>query len=382
MKNRIVIIIDNLHTGGAQRQVIEYLKYRNYDAFDFTVINLDASFQTLTPEITKLGVSVIQVKHSGFFNLKTILTVTQILKKIQPDIVQTYLFTADTYGRFSAILARTPIIITSIRSMDFWKKKHHLVIDRLLEKVTDKITINAESIRPHLKKIWRISDEKIALIHNGIDLNRFIISETKQKIREKLHISSNEILIGMIGRFRFEKDYESFFKAASLVQKKHPKTVFIAIGDGPKLEEIRQFSSMLQPEVKTIFTGMRHDTSNLIHAMDICVLATHTEGCPNVVMEYMAGAKPVIATNVGGCPELVVDAETGFLIKDEDIQGYANALITLIEDKSLRIKMGLAGKQRIETNFSTEALAHKTENLYNELLEQKDRQRIEREKNT
>ena len=94
----------------------------------------------------------------------------------------------------------------------------------------------------------------------------------------------------MIGRFRFEKDYESFFKAASLVQKKHPKTVFIAIGDGPKLEEIRQFSSMLQPEVKTIFTGMRHDTSNLIHAMDICVLATHTEGCPNVVMEYMAGA--------------------------------------------------------------------------------------------
>jgi len=181
MKNKIVIIIDNLHTGGAQRQVIEYLKYRNRDQFDFTVVNLDAELQTLTPEITKLGVNVIQIKHGGFFNIKTIFTLTCLLKKLNPNIIQTYLFTADTYGRICAILAKVPIIITSIRSMDVWKKKHHLWIDRLLEKFTDIITINAESIRTRLQKIWKIDNHKIFLIHNGIDLNRFIVSETKKK---------------------------------------------------------------------------------------------------------------------------------------------------------------------------------------------------------
>ena len=371
MKNKVVIIIDNLHTGGAQRQVIEYLKYRDREQFDFTVVNLDAALQTLTPEITKLGVNVIQIKHGGFFNIKTIFTLTVLLKNINPTIVQTYLFTADTYGRICAILAKTPIIITSIRSMDLWKKSHHLWIDRLLEKFTDSITINAESIRLHLQKIWKIDNQKIFLIHNGIDLNRFIVSETRQKTREKLGLYQSDLLIGMIGRFRFEKDYESFFQAAHLLYQQYPQAIYIAVGDGPKQQEIEQFVRTLNPQLRVIFTGTRHDTPNLIHAMDICVLATHTEGCPNGVMEYMAGGKPVIATHVGGCPELVVQGETGFLVEDKNTAAYAEAIKILIEDVSLRQQMGRAGKKRIEDHFSTQKLAQKTEDLYLSLLEKK-----------
>jgi glycosyltransferase involved in cell wall biosynthesis len=56
-----------------------------------------------------------------------------------------------------------------------------------------------------------------------------------------------------------------------------------------------------KPEVRAIFTGSRSDIPQVISAMYICVLATHAEGCPNALMEYMAAGKPVMSSNVGGC---------------------------------------------------------------------------------
>ena len=151
---------------------------------------------------------------------------------------------------------------------------------------------------------------------------------------------------------------------------KYPHLYFVAVGNGPKQSEIETYAKTHAAHVRAIFTGSRSDIPKVISAMDICVLATHAEGCPNALMEYMAAGKPVVSSNVGGCKELVLEGQTGFLVEDKDVDGYTHSIEQLINNPQKCQSMGEAGKKRMQSDFSTKALAQKTEALYRALLSQ------------
>ena len=150
MKTKVIIVIDHLGLGGAQRQILEYFKNRDRESFEIKVVALDAKNDLLSKKIESIGVSVKFIPQSGFFDFRTLVMLRAFLKLEKPDIVHTYLFTSDLYGRLAARLAGVKKIISSVRNIDCWKKSHHLFVDKVLEKFTDTIIINAEMIRPFL----------------------------------------------------------------------------------------------------------------------------------------------------------------------------------------------------------------------------------------
>ena len=367
-KKQIAILIDNLDVGGTQRQLIEYLKHANREEFDLHLINLEANRRDLASEIEALDIPIHNINHSGLINIKTIISVTRILKKIEPDIVQTYLFTADTYGRIAATFAGVPKIICSIRGMDPWKKSHHLLIDRLLLKVTNVVTVNAANIIPHLENVWQTKKLPVETIYNGIDLKRFEAFRPAEDVRAEFNIPNDATLIGMVGRYTFEKDHESMIESMAQLREQNIDIYFLAMGYGNKHAKLQQMITKHGLEGRFILTGQRTDAPDLINAMDICVLASHSEGCPNVILEYMAAHKPVIASDVGGCAELVVHEETGFIVPDADVDQFTVQFKKLINDVALRSEMGEKGKIKLDQEFTTDILIEKTEALYNRLL--------------
>lgn len=369
MKTKIFIIIDNLAAGGTQRQIIEYLKCADCEKFIIKIISLDTASNLLAKDVSDLGYEVIEIDHKGFFNLSTIIKLVNLFIKEKPDIVHTYLYTADFYGRLAAKLAGVKIIISSVRNIQLWKKWHHILADRILAKFTDKITINAERIRLFLVKKERIDPEKIITIYNGKDLQRFKNLRRAEEIRKELGIPNDALVIGMVARFSEQKDYGTFFTAAKKIIKDMPGVYFIAAGDGPEKE---MFESRYTNH-NMIFTGFRRDVPELINTMDICVLSSHYEGCPNAILEYMAAGKPAVATDVGGCSELVADGETGFIVPPGDPSYLVGKLINLLESKDLRMEMGKAARVRVETKFSLEEMVRGTEHLYQELYISKQR---------
>src|SRR3990167_8284892 len=94
------------------------------------------------------------------------------------------------------------------------------------------------------------------------------------------------------------------------------------------------------------------------------VIPSHYEGCPNVILEYMAASKPAIATDVGGCAEVIEDGKTGFIVAPRDTEALAEKIITLLKDTSMRARMGEAGRKRVEEYFSLKKMVENTENLY------------------
>jgi len=371
MKTKIIIVIDHLGLGGAQQQVLEYLKYADRNQYDIRIVNLDASYNFLGDKMSELGFGVISISHRGFFNFGTIIKLTRLFKKEKPDIVHTYLLTADCYGRLAAWLAGIKCIISSVRNIDCWKKWHHMYVDRLLARVTREVVINADIIRSFLMEKEGIPDKKITRIYNGIDLRRFEGLRGRRELRTEFNIPNDALIVGMVSRFSAQKDYKTFLKAAENILNKRDDVYFLAVGEGALREELEREVKSRKCGEKIIFTGLRRDVPHVMGMMDVGVLSTNYEGCPNVVLEYMACSKPVVATNVDGCPELIVEGKTGFLVPSADPAALAESLLKLLEDKFLREKMGAAGRARIENEFTSERLAGNIEALYASLIKPK-----------
>lgn len=368
MKNKIIIVIDHLGSGGTQRQVVEYLKFADRNKFTIKIVNLDKGNEILTEEIEELGYEIIGIEHCGFFNLSTLCRLIQIFKQEKPDIVHTYLFTADCYGRLAAKLAGVRVIVSSVRNIDLWQKWHHRLAEKILAYWTDKIIVNAGAIQAYLIDERKIHPDKVTTVHNGIDLKRFLNLRSRQETRREFNIPREALLVGMVGRFSEQKDYDTFFEATEEITD---LVYFVAVGDGPLLNGLRSTVHSPQLKERIIFTGLRRDTPDLINAMDICILSSHYEGCPNVILEYMACSKPVIASDVGGCAELVINGKTGFIVPHRKPKELSDKIISLVKDAELRKKMGQEGRRRVEEFFDVKVMAKNTEKIYSELIRPK-----------
>jgi glycosyltransferase involved in cell wall biosynthesis len=252
-------------------------------------------------------------------------------------------------------------------------KWYHLLAERVLKNITDRITVNAKIIASYLVEKEGVNPGKIVTIYNGIDLKRFedrgLKIEDRKNLREKLGIKTDSLVVGMVGRFSEQKDYDTFIKSAQIVCGQMGNVVFVAVGDGVLKSSLELQAAGYGLKDKVIFTGHRADTDELIRVFDVGVLSSHYEGCPNVILEYMACSKPLVASDVGGCRELVVDGETGYIVPHKSPEVLAVKLLALLRDEALRLKMGDAGRKRVEENFTSEKMATETEKLFLELLE-------------
>ena len=124
------------------------------------------------------------------------------------------------------------------------------------------------------------------------------------------------------------------------------------------------------------FLGSRQDVPDLLSALDIFVLSSETEGLPVALLEAMAASRPVVATRVGGIPQVIEDGHNGLLISPHDPAGLAKAILTLMEDSTLRESVAREGYRTIEARFSTDVVGQQIVALYDDLLEKKDGNRV------
>jgi glycosyltransferase involved in cell wall biosynthesis len=369
-KIRILFIIDDLRIGGAQRQLLELVKNINKSEFEVTLVSLSTKIIDLLRELKQQRyIDIKLINHKGKFSLATILALIKLLRSIKPDIVHTYLFTASLYGRIAAKLSGIPVIISTGRSTDEFKKQSRIFIDSLLAKITTRITVNALAIKKRQVERERVKPEKIEVIYNGLDLEKFNTNHfDKNRIKESLGLFNGYPIVTTAGRISKEKDYQTFLKAAQLILKKVADVNFVIVGEGKLRRKLEELSIDLGLKDKLIFAGKREDIAEIMKVTDIFVSTSLYEGCSNVILEAMASSLPVIATRVGGNPELVIDNATGILVESGNPQQVAEATLRLLGNFTLRKEMGELARQRIKSHFLLSRMVTNTQNLYQELI--------------
>jgi len=227
----------------------------------------------------------------------------------------------------------------------------------------DKIIPISHFIESQLIKYHSIQEERLKVIPNGVDCNKFKFSrKLRNEFREENDIG--EIFIFMAGRIVKEKGYHNLLYAISKNQYKNKITVGIA-GKGYFLKSLKELSKKLN--INTIFLGQLEDPE-LIKAYsgsDIFVTpSTWQEPFGIVNIEAMSCSRPVIASNVGGIPDIIENFKSGFLYKPLDISNLSKSITTLIEDEKLRKKIGRTARNKVEKTYNWDILTDEWINTY------------------
>ena len=324
------------------------------------------------------GVPVTVLGKKGRYDVAMLWRLRALMRRDRPDIVHTWLFTANTWGRIAAWLARrggladVPVIIASERAVDRWKNPFHRLADRRLAAASAAIVANCEAVKRFCVEDVGIPSKRVRVILNGMNLRSFdsAFSHAIRDVIADANCGADRIRMGTVARLEPQKGIPFLIEAMELLQSSGVDAELWIVGDGPdrpELEAMVNASPGLRDSVK--FLGRRDDVPGILSQLDIFVLPSLWEGLPNAVMEAMAARLPVVATNVDGTPELVNDGETGLLVPPKSAEALADAIAKLVADGALRQRMGQAGRRRIEQHFTEDRMIAETEALYRELIE-------------
>ena len=365
---RICFIITTLGRGGAERQLFELVKGINRKNIKPTVISLSKGGYW-KKQIELLNIKTFELENKKNIEFARFFNLLKLLKIIKPNIVHTYMFSANTYGRIAAIILKVPIIISSERNISEKgkdKKGYEIIIDRFLAFFTHQIICNSFSCSSSLIKKYSIKKEKVITIQNGIDISNYSLNSYDSQ-------NSSIKIIGTVGRLEYQKNQKCFLAMAKIVLEtsKNMNLKFLIAGKGQLLSRLKVYAKELEIEKNVNFLGEVSQVNELYENLDIFVLTSHFEGLPNVVMEAMASSLPVVAVNVGGTQELIKESITGFLCSPDNAKELANKVNYLITNNKEAKKMGINGRDHIKNNFGINKMVQLTEETYKHLLTSK-----------
>ena len=258
--------------------------------------------------------------------------------------------------------------------MGLLKKKLIMGLARYSGKISDRVLSQAmEDVKVGVE-MGVYKEGKIQYLGNGIDLTPFDIKNYSQKdidsIKQKTGVPADKKIVGMVGRFVWEKGFRELFEAAEIILKSEPNAHFVLIGNKLASErdpvDFELLEKMGIAGSFTILTG-RSDMPDMYAMMDVVVLPSYREGFPRTMMEGAAMSKPLVASDISGCREAVENDYNGYLVPVKSVEPLASAIKKLLEDESLRTDLGKKGRLKAEEQFDKNRVVERLLDTYDEL---------------
>ncbi len=216
-----------------------------------------------------------------------------------------------------------------------------------------------------------IPADRVTVVHSGITPHDAPPEAATIALRGRLGISPHNPVLGIVAHILPHKGYDDLVQALTLLTERLPHAKCLVMGMAPReryLRKLLQLADRLSVRDRLIVAGFQEDVVPFLHAMDVFVLPSRTEGLPITILEAMAAGKPVVATTAGGIPEVVRDGETGLLVPPGDPGRLAEAVMLLLEGPALAKAMGQAGRKRVSSLFTLEGEAEQTAMVYRKVL--------------
>ena len=375
---RIVHIITDLDTGGAEMMLYKLLSHMDRAQFDPAVISLIAG-GTVRDRIEALDIPVYSLEiRQGIPTLQAIWRLMALVRKLNPALLQGWMPHGNLAAQLACIARRRPLpVLWNIRQSLYtlhYEKKSTAATIRLgarLSSFPTRILYNSRvSAQQHERQGYQAN--KTVLIPNGFDLTQFAPSSvTREKIRKELGIPAETLVIGLVGRYHPMKDHATFFHAASRLRQRLPQRAirFLLVGQGVDWQnsELTAITQDLNLTDCLKLLGERADMPQLTAALDIATSSSYAEAFPNAIGEAMCCGVPCVVTAVGDSPQLV--GETGQIVPPRDPQALTKAWEQLIAfGPEGRAALGQLARTRIQQKFSLNAVTSRYEALYDQIL--------------
>jgi glycosyltransferase involved in cell wall biosynthesis len=253
------------------------------------------------------------------------------------------------------------------------------VLTRMLSALSSRVVVPSEATANNLRAFYPRPSSKLVVITNGVDPRPFrSVSEGDvERVRREWSFMPGEQVVGMVGRIGMWKGEEQFVEMAHLVSQQRGNVKFVIVGgtfDNQErhMDGLRAAIASKRLSERVVLAGLRDDIPAVLNSFDVLAhLPVRPEPFGLVAIEAMSAGKPVVAAAMGGLSEIVRDGETGFLVGPGQVENAAERVLALLDDPSLRERMGLAGSRRVDAQFSSAAYAARFQALYSSIQQGK-----------
>jgi glycosyltransferase involved in cell wall biosynthesis len=372
---RLLYVISSLEHGGAEHQVIELANRLNPQRFDVNVAVLEPHVplaHLLRDRDRRLHV----VEKRWKFDTGVIRRLAKFMRAKQTQIVHAFLFDAEMAARWAARSAGAPLVVSSERNSDYVMPRVHWLCKRVTRSWFDVMIANSEAGKRFNMRKLGINGERIDVIRNGIDTQRFQLQD-KAAARKALDLPAHAPIVGMVATFKRQKNHGDFLRAAERLHNQYPDALFACIGEPMRANqqgaqtyhgEIVDLLDTLSVKSKCRFLGKRNDMPVVYNALDILVLPSTHEGTPNVLLEGMACGTPVVANDVSDNAQIAPDGKVGFIVQLGDVDALTERIGRLLENQTLRQTFSTAAREWVEHEFSMDKLIERTSRSYQRAL--------------
>ncbi len=312
--------------------------------------------------------------------LRTLSCDLSIVRDPIDSIVHTHTWYTSFAGFLAKRLYKVPLVVTchSLEPYRPWKEEQlgtgynlSLFVEKLAIENADIVIAVSEAIREDIIQYYNVTTDKVVVIHNGIDLDRWM-PKPNDKIRDDYGIRGKYIFF--VGRISRQKGIITLIDALKYLKRKDLQIV-LRSGAADTEEFKHEVEKKIQNEDNIIWIRGNLEEEELMELYseaELFVCPSTYEPFGIVNLEAMACEKAVVASAVGGIKEIVVNEKTGLLIPPSDPEALANAINRLLGDKNLSRRFGKAGRKRVEKHFSWARIANKTKAVYEELIKNYD----------
>lgn len=321
--------------------------------------------------VTEAGLTLYTLSMRGKFNLRAIRTLRRILKLERFEVVHC----SKGMAMYRALWASWGLKIPAlIFNREVSKPLEFFQGSKYRSPKVDRLVADSEAVRQILIRTGRVKPEKIAVVYDEVDLQRYHPAVDGAKVRAEYGVTGSELFCGLIGNYAPWRGQEYFLQAIAQLKSVYPefhRLKFLLVGK--ETDSLKPRVQELGLESCVQFTGFRQDLERVVAALDVVVNCSYAvESLPGSITIAMAMGKPVIATAIAGSPELVEEGLTGFLAPLQDASALAQALQKLVDlPANERQLMGRRARAKMETGFSRTVRAARMEALYREILDEK-----------
>jgi len=363
---KILHIITGLENGGAEAVLYRLASGDSSDNHHEVISFMDQGFYGEYLEDAGIKVHTLNMSR-GKLTVKPLIILYSLIRSINPDVIQTWMYHANLTGGFMAFLAGKKNIVWSIHHSNLdpnTTSRGTLLVNRICSFISgvvpDKIICCSEqAAQVHVNVGYPLN--KIVVVHNGIDDEKFIPnSEQRDKFHSEWNVRNDQVVLGMVARWDLNKDHKNLILALSNIKKNtslYWKCVLVGQGINNSNMILMNLLKKYDVSENVILLGVRDDVPAILSALDLHILSSSGEAFGNATIEAMSCGIPSIVTSVGA-GQLIV-GETGWVVPPSNPRVLSETIvqaITLMKDPKSWTTRKLQCRERIIEKFTVEQM--------------------------
>jgi len=364
------------HDGGMERGLLNLINYGDRLCFRHVILCLtDAgAFANL---LASPNCEVVELHKKEGNDWRLPWRIAQAARRHRLNILHARGWPALVETALGARLARVPQTIYTFHGKTFEDLKGISLKRRWTQKAMIRsyrrvITLNRQ-MRSDLAAECSISEERIQIIANGVDVEVFRPREERQKLRAAFGLPADRLILGNVARLDPVKNHGVILRALRRLADQRLKVYFLLVGDGPHRTVLEQEIQRLGLASEVRLFGYSNRVPELLNCMDLYVQSSLYEGFSNTVLEAMACGVPILATDVGGTGDILNEGREGFFFQPDDDEKLASLIVRLTQDTERRRLLGERARHRAVEQFPIQSMVRNYQTIYQDLVRQTDR---------